>query len=284
MPADRPDPSQDGAPSAAPRTDPRAAPSWPWRWRRLLAALRRVPDAAARERLLDALVHPAGPRVLAFANAHALNLAARDAAFFEDLAAADWLLRDGQGMAWLLRLLRQPPGLNLNGTDLIPALVARLGQAQPGARIALLGTRAPWLARAGTRLQALSGGAHCLVADGFLPDAEYLRLAARESPHLVVLAMGMPRQERLARALRASAHAPCLIICGGAIADFLGGRFPRAPRWLRRLGLEWVWRLGREPRRLFRRYVLGNPLFLARALWLALSRHQASAASPRARS
>ena len=113
---------------------------------------------------------------------------------------------------------------------------------------------------------------------------EYLRLAARESPHLVVLAMGMPRQERLARALRAAAQGPCLIICGGAIADFLGGRYARAPRWLQRLGLEWCWRLAREPRRLFGRYVLGNPLFLARALWLALSRRQPAAASPSARS
>jgi exopolysaccharide biosynthesis WecB/TagA/CpsF family protein len=266
----------------ADRADP--VPTWPQRWHRLLAELRRVPDAPARERLLDALVHPAGPRVLAFANAHALNLAARDVAFFEDLAAADCLLRDGQGMAWLLRLLRQRPGLNLNGTDLIPALVARFAQVQPGVRMALLGTRAPWLSRAGTRLQALAGGAHCLVADGFMPDDEYLRLAARESPHLVVLAMGMPRQERLARALRAAAQGPCLIICGGAIADFLGGRYARAPRWLQRLGLEWCWRLAREPRRLFGRYVLGNPLFLARALWLALSRRQPAAASPSARS
>ena len=243
-----------------------------------------MPDGPARERLFDALLHPAGPRVLAFANAHAFNLAARDAAFFEDLVAADWLLRDGQGMAWLLWLMGQAPGLNLNGTDLIPALVTRLGKAQPGARIALLGTRAPWLARAGTRMQALAGGTRCLIADGFLPDDEYLRLARSESPHLVVLAMGMPRQERLARALRAAAPAPCLIVCGGAIADFLGGRFVRAPHWVQRIGLEWCWRLAREPRRLFGRYVLGNPLFLARALWLALSRRQAAAASPSARS
>ena len=181
-----------------PATAPSAAPPWPERWRHLLAALRRVPDGPARERLFDALLHPAGPRVLAFANAHAFNLAARDAAFFEDLVAADWLLRDGQGMAWLLRLMGQAPGLNLNGTDLIPALVTRLGKAQPGARIALLGTRAPWLARAGTRMQALAGGTRCLIADGFLPDDEYLRLARSESPHLVVLAMVNPGAEIMA--------------------------------------------------------------------------------------
>jgi UDP-N-acetyl-D-mannosaminuronic acid transferase (WecB/TagA/CpsF family) len=48
--------------------------------------------------------------------------------------------------------------------------------------------------------------------------------------------------------------------------DFLAGKTPRAPAWLRRLGLEWLWRLGHEPRRLFKRYVLGNPLFVLRAV------------------
>jgi len=62
---------------------------------------------------------------------------------------------------------------------------------------------------------------------------------------------------------------PCLIVCGGAIIDFLGGKMPRAPRWMRRAGLEWAFRLGLEPRRLFRRYVIGNPVFLARTLSLA---------------
>ena len=59
---------------------------------------------------------------------------------------------------------------------------------------------------------------------------------------------------------------PCLIVCGGAILDFLGGKVSRAPLWLRRLGGEWIFRLMREPKRLFMRYVVGNPLFLLRAL------------------
>jgi exopolysaccharide biosynthesis WecB/TagA/CpsF family protein len=87
---------------------------------------------------------------------------------------------------------------------------------------------------------------------------------------LIILGMGMPRQEIVALALRAALHRPCLIVCGGAILDFLGGRVPRAPRLLQGLGLEWAWRLAREPRRLFRRYVLGNPVFIGRALLLAL--------------
>jgi exopolysaccharide biosynthesis WecB/TagA/CpsF family protein len=62
---------------------------------------------------------------------------------------------------------------------------------------------------------------------------------------------------------------PCVIVCGGAIIDFLGGKVSRAPLWLRRMGMEWAYRLAVEPMRLFRRYVIGNPLFLSRALRLA---------------
>jgi exopolysaccharide biosynthesis WecB/TagA/CpsF family protein len=74
--------------------------------------------------------------------------------------------------------------------------------------------------------------------------------------------------------LRAQLDYPCLIVCGGAIIDFLGGKIARAPVWMRRLGLEWVYRLVQEPGRLFRRYVLGNPLFLARALRLRLAQRR----------
>lgn len=70
-------------------------------------------------------------------------------------------------------------------------------------------------------------------------------------------------------ALRAALGGPCLIVCGGAILDFLGGKVTRAPRWMRRAGLEWAYRLAREPRRLWQRYLRGNPLFLRRAFAMA---------------
>ena len=114
----------------------------------------------------------------------------------------------------------------------------------------------------------------CVVAHGFLDTARYVQLAAAHRPAVIVLGMGMPRQEEVAAVLRAALGYPCLIICGGAIIDFLGGRMSRAPRWLRAAGLEWLYRLALEPRRLFRRYVLGNPLFLSRALSLAASSRQ----------
>jgi len=246
-------------------TEPHA---WMGEWRRLLLQLTSIDDGPQKAQLLRTLASPVYPTVLGFVNAHAMNSAASDSAFSRALAGCDVLLRDGSGMAILLRLLGQEPGLNLNGTDLIPKLIQRFD----GRPIALYGTRAPWLDEARVEVESwLAPRSECDCANGFLPDAEYLRLAQERKPELIVLGMGMPRQELLAQRLRATLTHPCLIVCGGAIIDFLGRKTPRAPRWMRAAGLEWCYRLALEPRRLFARYVLGNPLFLARSLRFTLS-------------
>ena len=74
--------------------------------------------------------------------------------------------------------------------------------------------------------------------------------------------MGMPKQERVNQRLMEVLTTPAIIICGGAIVDFYAQRFSRAPSIFRRLGVEWLYRLCIEPRRLFRRYVLGIPKFI----------------------
>jgi hypothetical protein len=246
-------------------TEPQA---WIGEWRKLLERLSFVDSAQQESQLLQALASPSSPTVLGFANAHAMNSATSDADFSRALAGCDVLLRDGSGVAILLRLLGQEPGLNLNGTDLIPKLLRRFD----GRSIALFGTREPYLEQARVQVESeLAPQSACICANGFLPDAEYLRLAREQQPDLIVLGMGMPRQELLAQRLRATLTHPCLIVCGGAIIDFLGGKTPRAPQWMRMAGVEWCYRLALEPRRLFARYVLGNPLFLARALRFMLA-------------
>lgn len=245
-------------------TEPQA---WVGEWRELLQQLSSLDDARQESELLRWLASPTRPTVLGFANAHAMNSATCNTAFSWALGRSDVLLRDGSGMAILLRLLRQKPGLNLNGTDLIPKLLQRFD----GRRIALFGTREPYLEQARRVVEGkLAPKSPCVSANGFLPDAEYLRLAREHEPELIVLGMGMPRQELLAQRLRVNLRHPCLIVCGGAIIDFLGGKTPRAPRWMRESGLEWCYRLAMEPQRLFRRYVLGNPVFIGRALRFTL--------------
>jgi N-acetylglucosaminyldiphosphoundecaprenol N-acetyl-beta-D-mannosaminyltransferase len=241
-------------------------PDWCGRWSQLLEKIERVPGPSEGQALLAELSRPRAPSVLAFANAHAMNSMAVSVPFFEAIQSADRVLRDGSGMATLFKLLRMEPGLNLNGTDLIPRLIC----AFDGRGIALFGTREPWLETAWQRVrQDLAPRSTVISANGFLDAGAYAALAAEHKPALIVLGMGMPRQEEVAAGLRAVLGYPCLIVCGGAIIDFLGGKTPRAPLWIRRVGMEWAFRLALEPRRLFQRYVIGNPLFLSRALRLA---------------
>lgn len=246
---------------------PSPSRDWQVRWYQLVRSMARVNTPSGEQQLLDWLLRPGEARVLAFVNAHAMNLAAESEPFYHSLSSADVVVRDGIGVKLLMQLLNQIPGQNLNGTDLIPRLLQRAN----GLPIALFGTQDPWLDNAAQAVgESLAPDSPLVTANGFLRLHDYIHLAAQHRPRLIVLGMGMPKQEEVAIALRAALGSPCLIVCGGAIIDFLGGKVPRAPEWMRRNGLEWVFRLGREPRRLWARYVHGNPKFLKRALVMAL--------------
>ena len=93
----------------------------------------------------------------------------------------------------------------------------------------------------------------------------------RSEAQLVILGMGVPRQEIWAARCRSELIHARLVVSGGAILDFLSGSVPRAPRWLRSLRLEWLFRLCLEPRRMWRRYILGSFVLLGHILRLSLS-------------
>ncbi|MEX3772726.1 WecB/TagA/CpsF family glycosyltransferase [Pseudomonas sp. MYb118] len=236
-----------------------SASGWRHHWQTIVANIRVVNDAGDEKALIETLTRPQATTVVGFVNAHAMNLVTGNRDYCQALSAADVLLRDGSGMAILFRRLGVEPGLNMNGTDLIPKLLA----AYKGRRVAFWGTQEPWLAEAVRHSQARFSVDVVSVHHGFSPAQTYVDLARQYQPELVVLGMGMPKQEAVA-ALLAAGGEPCLVVCGGAILDFLGGKVSRAPQWMRRLGCEWVFRLLSEPRRLFTRYVVGNPMFLLR--------------------
>jgi exopolysaccharide biosynthesis WecB/TagA/CpsF family protein len=236
------------------------AGEWRARWTALASAVRIVHSSAEEQALLGELSAGQSVQVLGFLNAHALNLVAGNPAFFDSLRGADILLRDGSGMAILYRWLGREPGLNMNGTDFIAKLLA----AFAGRRVAFWGSRKPHLDAAAGRCAARFGAKAVSCEHGFHEDGYYVARAVALKPDLIILGMGMPKQERVARALRSALSEPALIVCAGAFIDFLGGKVPRAPRWMRTLGIEWAYRLLREPKRLFTRYVVGNPLFLNR--------------------
>ena len=220
-----------------------------------------VDDLAGEVRLIMRIARAERPCVLSFVNQHVVNLAWQSSDFAACLFASDILLRDGIGLEVCLASLNRKAGRNMNGTDFIP----RLAVAFAGRRVALFGTVEPWTSRAATTLAA-AGCEIVATMDGFRPADAYVAEVGRTAPDLVILAMGNPKQEEVARLIAESAPAPMAIVNGGAIADFLAQRFKRAPKWLQRIRCEWLFRLLQEPGRLWRRYILGGFTF-ARCVW-----------------
>ena len=214
---------------------------------------------------VDALLSP-GKRSAFFMNAHCCNVMSRDRAYMAAVRCADVLLPDGIGIALAARMTGQRLAANLNGTDLIPALLAqaaKIGKSvylfggKPGtaeAAAAALIHRVPHLRIVGTR----DGFAGAQDADAVIADIN------ASGADIVLVALGVPMQEiwihRHAHRLDAQ-----LVTGVGAALDFLAGNVSRAPEWLRKARSEWVWRLVQEPRRLAGRYLAGNVAFMARA-------------------
>ncbi len=222
----------------------------------LLDRIRIIEDEAAEEALLDELARPERPFILSFVNAHAMNLGWNQPGMLEGLFRSDMLLRDGIGVKLGLKAFQRPFGLNMNGTDFIPRIASRF----QGRKAALFGTRAPWLDSARRKLEEM-GLTIVACQEGFDPPETYVKLAAETKPDLILMAMGMPKQEEVSVKLREALAHPVLIVNGGAILDYMGGKVPRAPAVMRQVGMEWLFRLAVEPKRLFRRYVLGIPVF-----------------------
>ncbi len=211
---------------------------------------------------------------------HVCNL--QDDAEFRDIYHRAWLsVADGVPLVWASRLLGQRLPGRVNGTDLFVELCTQAGQR--GLRVFLLGGRpgAADAALAILRLRAptLEAAVHCPPV-GFEGDPEEEEACERAvlafQPHILFVGLGSPKQERwISR--RAAALAVPVAIGIGVSFELVSGMVPRAPLWMQRSGLEWFFRLLVEPRRLWRRYVIGNPRFLWLVLRQRLARRSAAA-------
>jgi exopolysaccharide biosynthesis WecB/TagA/CpsF family protein len=220
-------------------------------------------DTDGYERMLNQVSRTNKGLVVGFLNQHGYNLIERQPGLFKPFHDMDYLLRDGIGIKMACKLNGIDPGLNLNGTDFIPKLLTKLRtSSQQQLEYFAMGTQEPWLSQGAAALFE-SDAAH--IIDGFQDDQAYVDfLSANHQPgHMpvIVLAMGMPKQERVAQLLKDRLSGAAVIICGGAIIDFAAKRVDRAPMWMRKTGMEWLYRLYKEPRRMFQRYVIGIPMF-----------------------
>ena len=186
-----------------------------------------------------------------FLNAHGVNMAAENDDFRAAMLSADHLLRDGIGVSLGLKMLGLEETENLNGTDLIPKILG----PHKDRKIAVWGSSEAALDALRSRLEVEGFSGLQPFEHGFHEDAFYLDAYARTRPEILVLCMGMPRQEVLSTKL-IEAGAGGLIICGGGWANFYSGHQQRAPEWVQKLRLEWLHRLSREPKRLGKRYTV----------------------------
>jgi N-acetylglucosaminyldiphosphoundecaprenol N-acetyl-beta-D-mannosaminyltransferase len=216
---------------------------------------------------IDALVAAGRGGVVFTPNVDHVILAHEDPRMRAAYSKVDLSVADGMPLVWASRLLRPPLPQRVAGSDLVPHLLERAAERRW--RVYFLGG-APGvaaLARDTVLKQIPDLEIVGIDAPRFSPDepmsaqqavVERIR-AAR--PHVVFVAFGAPKQEIWIDRFREQV-APAVLLGVGATLDFLAGSIPRAPRWMAESGLEWLFRLSREPRRLWRRYLLRDPKFL----------------------
>jgi len=198
--------------------------------------------------------------------AHTLNLAWARARYREVLNGADLLLNDGLGVQIGSRVAGKPLLDNMVGTDLVPEMCEWAAKADIS--VFLLGGHRGIAERAAEGLRRRVDGVRIAgVHQGYFSEIEDPIVADkinRSGAGILLVAFGNPLQElwisRNAHRLRCD-----LCIGVGGLFDHLSGRLRRAPIWLRRMGMEWAFILMFQPHK-WRRYLLGNPLFLFRLL------------------
>ncbi|MGI8623672.1 MAG: WecB/TagA/CpsF family glycosyltransferase, partial [Solirubrobacteraceae bacterium] len=218
------------------------------------------------------------PRRVMYVNAHVLNQSQERPELRAALQEADLVYCDGYGVRIAAKALELPTPHRMTGADWVWTLAALCQESEKS--IYLLGSE-PGIAReAAQRLTRwyprlrIAGSHHGFFAMGS-PHAERVveDINARR-PDILLVGMGTPKQEHWVQE-----HVHRLDVdvfwTVGALFDYVSGRIPRAPGWLADNGLEWIFRLGVEPQRMWRRYLLGNPVFLSRVMAEARDRRAA---------
>lgn len=215
--------------------------------------------------------------LVAYVNAHTLELSSRDPEFQHILQEAAIVFNDGVGVALAAIMLGKPKfPANLNGTDLTPKILAMA--AEQGWRVFILGA-APGVAEKASKKfiedhpSLTISGTH----SGYFKPEDVTSVIAQirdAKTDVLIVGMGNPKQEKWLHQHLTDTGAK-LGIAVGAFIDFSAGIFPRAPIWMQKLNIEWIYRMSLEPRRLFKRYIIGGPIFLTRVALNSLKNHAA---------
>jgi len=217
---------------------------------------------------MDALIAAGGRGYVTAAAVNLVMSAHEDPQTRAAVLGATLAVPDGQPLVWALRALGHRHATRVYGPDLMARYCERA--AHTGTPIYLYGGRTPEaLALLQARLRERFPGLN--IAGGYSPPFRELTAAEEDGvidaidssgAAVVWVGTGQPKQERWMARMRPRLSAPLLVGVGAAF-DFHAGLVPQAPAWMQRSGLEWVYRLSREPRRLWPRYARYNPRFIA---------------------
>ena len=230
--------------------------------------------AVAIEESLQAIDRKISQRVFACANPHSLVVAQSDPSFQSALTQANLVVTDGVGVAFMARLVGVEIGPRITGADYFQAVLKAI-QQRGGGRVFFFGSSQRVLDLIAKRFAAdfpsLTLCGTLSPPFGSWSDEENRRMVqviSDAKPDVLWVGMTAPKQEKWVEANRRQLKTS-VIGSIGAVFDFYAGNYARAPLWICRIGLEWVYRLMLEPRRMWQRNFVSAPMFL----WLVLCRH-----------
>ncbi len=203
------------------------------------------------------------PHKVMYANAHCMVISRKDESYRHILKNAHLVYADGASLVWGARLFGHYLPGRLTAADFMPRFFSLF--AEKGLRVYMLGAEPGVAEAAAQRLQRDNPGLEIAgTHHGYFREWEADRIIEginKTQAQIVMVGMGVPYQEKWIEQHYERLNAS--VIWGvGALFDFLSGRLARGPQWLLDSGFEWLCRLVTEPRRLWRRYLLGNVLFI----------------------
>lgn len=214
---------------------------------------------------IDEFVQSGAPHQISYLNADCLNKCWSDRSYRETIAASDLVYADGMGVVWASRLFGHPLPERLNANDLLPDFCRRA--EKQGHRIYLLGGEDGIAERAAEDLKSQYPNLQIVgCQNGYFSEEEEPEVIDRiraAKPDILIVGMGAPKQELWIRRNLNALGTPVAWGVGGLL-DYSAKGIQRAPVWMRQVGMEWLWRLCLEPKRLWKRYLLGNVLFTFR--------------------
>ena len=225
-------------------------------------------------KLLDKAICSQIKKKVFFVNTDCLNQIFTDDEYFRVLKDGDYIFPDGIGINIACKMLKDPLLENINGTDMLPYLCSLAATKKHS--IFLLGGKPGVAEKMKCNLEAKYKGLNIVgTQDGYFKKDQTDVIIDKINglnADILLVAFGAPLQEKWITENSDSINSAVQMGVGG-LFDFYSGNIKRAPTWMREVGLEWFFRMTQEPKRLWKRYIIGNPVFIYRVLKWKFSRN-----------